>query len=239
MPAERVPRHVAIIMDGNGRWAKKRLLPRIAGHKQGMDTVRTVTRAASDLGIKVLTLYAFSTENWGRPKTEVSYLMSLPVTFFNKFVPELIEQNVKVMVMGDISQLPDATRKATEKAIADTADNTGMILNFALNYGGRDEIIRGVKQIATDVAAGKLDPENIDGDTIASSLMTAPLGELADPDLLIRTSGEERISNFLLWQIAYTEMVFTDKLWPDFDGAALLDACQQYAARDRRFGKVK
>jgi undecaprenyl diphosphate synthase len=239
MPAERVPRHVAIIMDGNGRWAKKRLLPRIAGHKQGMDTVRTVTSAASDLGIKVLTLYAFSTENWGRPKTEVSYLMSLPVTFFNKFVPELIEQNVKVMVMGDISQLPDATRKATEKAIADTADNTGMILNFALNYGGRDEIIRGVKQIATDVAAGKLDPENIDGDTIASSLRTAPLGELADPDLLIRTSGEERISNFLLWQIAYTEMVFTDKLWPDFDGAALLDACQQYAARDRRFGKVK
>lgn len=239
IPAERVPRHVAIIMDGNGRWAKKRFLPRIAGHKQGMDTVRTVTRAASDMGIKVLTLYAFSTENWGRPQQEVSYLMSLPVTFFNKFVPELIEQNVRVMVMGDITKLPDSTRQATEKAIADTAQNTGMVLNFALNYGGRDEIVRGVRDIARQVAAGDLDPDTIDDATVAQSLMTAPLGELADPDLLIRTSGEERISNFLLWQIAYSEMVFTDKLWPDFDGDALLDAVKQYAARDRRFGKVK
>lgn len=226
-------------MDGNGRWAKKRFLPRIAGHKQGMDTVRTVTRAASDMGIKVLTLYAFSTENWGRPQQEVSYLMSLPVTFFNKFVPELIEQNVRVMVMGDITKLPDSTRQATEKAIADTAQNTGMVLNFALNYGGRDEIVRGVRDIARQVAAGDLDPDTIDDATVAQSLMTAPLGELADPDLLIRTSGEERISNFLLWQIAYSEMVFTDKLWPDFDGDALLDAVKQYAARDRRFGKVK
>ncbi|WP_054678191.1 isoprenyl transferase [Lacticaseibacillus sharpeae] len=239
IPAERVPRHVAIIMDGNGRWAKKRFLPRIAGHKQGMDTVRTVTRAASDMGIKVLTLYAFSTENWGRPQQEVSYLMSLPVTFFNKFVPELIEQNVRVMVMGDITKLPDSTRQATEKAIADTAQNTGMVLNFALNYGGRDEIVRGVRDIARQVAAGDLDPDTIDDATVAQSLMTAPLGDLADPDLLIRTSGEERISNFLLWQIAYSEMVFTDKLWPDFDGDALLDAVKQYAARDRRFGKVK
>lgn len=239
IPAERVPRHVAIIMDGNGRWAKKRFLPRIAGHKQGMDTVRTVTRAASDMGIKVLTLYAFSTENWGRPQQEVSYLMSLPVTFFNKFVPELIEQNVRVMVMGDITKLPDSTRQATEKAIADTAQNTGMVLNFALNYGGRDEIVRGVRDIARQAAAGDLDPDTIDDATVAQSLMTAPLGELADPDLLIRTSGEERISNFLLWQIAYSEMVFTDKLWPDFDGDALLDAVKQYAARDRRFGKVK
>lgn len=226
-------------MDGNGRWAKKRFLPRIAGHKQGMDTVRTVTRAASDMGIKVLTLYAFSTENWGRPQQEVSYLMSLPVTFFNKFVPELIEQNVRVMVMGDITKLPDSTRQATEKAIADTAQNTGMVLNFALNYGGRDEIVRGVRDIARQVAAGDLDPDTIDDATVAQSLMTAPLGALADPDLLIRTSGEERISNFLLWQIAYSEMVFTDKLWPDFDGDALLDAVKQYAARDRRFGKVK
>ncbi|KRM55697.1 Di-trans-poly-cis-decaprenylcistransferase (undecaprenyl diphosphate synthetase) [Lacticaseibacillus sharpeae JCM 1186 = DSM 20505] len=226
-------------MDGNGRWAKKRFLPRIAGHKQGMDTVRTVTRAASDMGIKVLTLYAFSTENWGRPQQEVSYLMSLPVTFFNKFVPELIEQNVRVMVMGDITKLPDSTRQATEKAIADTAQNTGMVLNFALNYGGRDEIVRGVRDIARQVAAGDLDPDTIDDATVAQSLMTAPLGDLADPDLLIRTSGEERISNFLLWQIAYSEMVFTDKLWPDFDGDALLDAVKQYAARDRRFGKVK
>lgn len=239
MPKERVPAHVAIIMDGNGRWAKKRFLPRIAGHKQGMETVRTITRAANDLGVKVLTLYAFSTENWGRPEQEVSYLMSLPVTFFTKFVPELIAQNVRVMVMGNIDRLPESTRKATEKAVADTANNTGMILNFALNYGGRDELIRGVQKIANDVQAGELKPAEITTETIAASLMTAPLGELADPDLLIRTSGEERISNFLLWQLAYTEMVFTDMLWPDFDGEALLAACQQFAARDRRFGKVK
>ncbi len=239
LPAERVPNHVAIIMDGNGRWAKKRFLPRIAGHKQGMDTVRTVTRAANDLGIKVLTLYAFSTENWGRPEKEVSYLMSLPVTFFTKFVPELIAQNVRVMVMGDITRLPESTRKATEKAVADTANNTGMVLNFALNYGGRDELIRAVQNIAGQVATGTLTPEAVDASTIDAALMTAPLGDYADPDLLIRTSGEERISNFLLWQIAYTELVFTDKLWPDFDVDALLAACQQYAARDRRFGKVK
>ncbi len=172
---ERIPRHVAIIMDGNGRWAQKRHLPRIAGHKQGMENVRTITRAASDLGVKVLTLYAFSTENWGRPQKEVSYLMSLPVTFFNKFVPELIDQNVRVMVMGNIDRLPESTRTATLNAVRDTADNTGMVLNFALNYGGRDEIVRATQAIATDVAAGQLQPDQIDMQAVSDRLMTAPL----------------------------------------------------------------
>ncbi len=236
---DRIPRHVAIIMDGNGRWAQKRHLPRIAGHKQGMENVRTITRAASDLGVKVLTLYAFSTENWGRPQKEVSYLMSLPVTFFNKFVPELIEQNVRVMVMGNVDQLPESTRTATLNAVKDTADNTGMVLNFALNYGGRDELVQATRDIATAATAGELDPSAIDMDTISGQLMTAPLGELADPDLLIRTSGEERISNFLLWQLAYSEMVFTDQLWPDFAPADLESAIRDFQSRDRRFGKVK
>ncbi|WP_156639605.1 isoprenyl transferase [Lacticaseibacillus thailandensis] len=226
-------------MDGNGRWAQKRHLPRIAGHKQGMENVRTITRAASDLGVKVLTLYAFSTENWGRPQKEVSYLMSLPVTFFNKFVPELIDQNVRVMVMGNIDRLPESTRTATLNAVRDTADNTGMVLNFALNYGGRDEIVRATQAIATDVAAGQLQPDQIDMQAVSDRLMTAPLGTLADPDLLIRTSGEERISNFLLWQLAYTEMVFTDALWPDFGPDELTAAVGEYQSRDRRFGKVK
>lgn len=234
-----VPQHVAIIMDGNGRWAKKRLLPRIAGHKQGMENVRTITRAASNMGVEVLTLYAFSTENWKRPEGEVSYLMSLPVTFFNKFVPELIEQNVRVMIMGHVDALPEATRKACRDAVADTAHCTGMVLNFALNYGGRDEIVGASRALAAQVAAGKLQPDEIDDATFADALMTAPLGGLADPDLLIRTSGEVRISNFLLWQLAYSEMVFTDKLWPDFNADDLRAACAQFTGRDRRFGGIK
>ncbi|WP_155286639.1 isoprenyl transferase [Lacticaseibacillus zhaodongensis] len=236
---QRIPQHVAIIMDGNGRWAKKRLLPRIAGHKQGMDNVRTITRAASALGIKVLTLYAFSTENWKRPKDEVSYIMSLPVTFFNNFVPELIEQNVRVMIMGDLTALPESTRSACARAIADTAHCDGMILNFALNYGGRDELRRAVQQLAQEAEDGKRQARDIKDTDIDAALMTAPLGKLADPDLLIRTSGEERISNFLLWQIAYSELVFTDRLWPDFSADDLRSACADYASRDRRFGAVK
>ena len=236
---ERIPRHVAVIMDGNGRWAKKRMLPRIAGHKQGMDNVRTITRAASDLGVRVLTLYAFSTENWKRPEGEVSYLMSLPVTFFNKFVPELIEQNVKVMIMGDTSMLPASTQKACADAVADTASNTGMVLNFALNYGGRDELVRAARKLVERANAGELQAADVEARDIDAALMTAPLGELADPDLLIRTSGEERISNFLLWQIAYSELVFTDKLWPDFSPDDLKAAFADFASRDRRFGGIK
>ncbi|WP_125704332.1 isoprenyl transferase [Lacticaseibacillus daqingensis] len=232
----RIPAHVAIIMDGNGRWAKKRFLPRIAGHKQGMENVKTITKAASRMGIKALTLYAFSTENWKRPDSEVNYLMSLPVDFFGVFMPELIAENVRVQVMGELEALPAKTRQAAQAAMADTAKNTGMILNFALNYGGRDELRLATQAIARAVQAGTLDPAAISDDTIAAHLMTAPLGPLADPDLLIRTSGEERISNFLLWQLAYSEMVFTPVLWPDFTPAVLTAAIAQYQSRDRRFG---
>lgn len=235
----RIPAHVAIIMDGNGRWAKQRHLPRVAGHKQGMETVKTITKAASRLGVKVLTLYAFSTENWKRPTSEVSYLMRLPVDFFGTFMPELIEENVRVMVMGELAALPAKTQQAARDAMADTAANTGMILNFALNYGGRDELIQATKAIAAEAAAGKLDPSAIDAETVADHLMTQPLGELADPDLLIRTSGEERISNFLLWQLAYSELVFTDTFWPDFTAETLQACIADYQSRDRRFGGLK
>lgn len=232
----RIPNHIAIIMDGNGRWAKKRHLPRVAGHKEGMNTVKKVAIAASDLGVKVLTLYAFSTENWKRPQKEVSYLMQLPIRFFKTFVPDLVKHNVKVMVMGDTTQLPQATQKAVRDAIDDTSKCDGMVLNFALNYGGRNEIVRAVKQIASEVDDGNLAPDDINEQTIADHLMTSPLNKLADPDLLIRTSGELRLSNFLLWQIAYSEFVFTDELWPDFDGQSLKAAIAQFQHRNRRFG---
>lgn len=236
---KRIPAHVAIIMDGNGRWAKKRFLPRIAGHKQGMENVKTITKAASRLGVKVLTLYAFSTENWQRPDSEVNYLMRLPIDFFDTFMPELIEENVKVEVMGELAALPAGTRKAAANAMADTAANTGMVLNFALNYGGRDELIMAARELATAAKAGTLDPADIDAKAVADHLMTRHLGDLADPDLLIRTSGEERISNFLLWQLAYSEMVFTPTYWPDFDPAALNAAIATFQSRDRRFGAIK
>lgn len=235
----KIPAHIAIIMDGNGRWAQARHLPRVAGHKQGMQTVKKITIAASDLGVKALSLYAFSTENWKRPSSEVNYLMQLPIRFFKTFVPDLVKHNVKVMVMGDISKLPSGTQKAVNDAIADTADCTGMVLNFALNYGSRDEMTRAMQKIAQEVQAGQLDPNSIDAHTIATHLMSAPLGELADPDLLIRTSGEERISNFMLWQIAYSEFVFTDTYWPDFDGEELKKAISEFQGRHRRFGGLQ
>lgn len=234
-----IPAHIAIIMDGNGRWAQARHLPRVAGHKQGMQTVKKVTIAASDLGVKVLSLYAFSTENWKRPDSEVNYLMQLPIRFFKTFVPELVDHNVKVTVMGDISKLPKGTQQAVQDAITDTAHCTGMILNFALNYGSRDEITRAVHQIALEVENNQLAPETIDEQTVAHHLMSATLGDLADPDLLIRTSGEERISNFMLWQIAYSEFVFTDTYWPDFDGEALKSAIVDFQSRHRRYGGLQ
>ncbi|USS87352.1 isoprenyl transferase [Fructilactobacillus hinvesii] len=236
---DRIPKHVAIIMDGNGRWAQRRHLPRIAGHKRGMDVVEDITIAASDLGVQVLTLYAFSTENWKRPAKEVSYLMSLPSRFFNKFVPKLIENNVQVKTIGDNEQLPAETQQAVQKAQADTADCDGMILNFALNYGSRTEITEAMQQLGQEVRAGQLAPEQITEAMVQQHLKTSFLGDLADPDLLIRTSGEERISNFLLWQLAYSELEFTDTLWPDFtpdDFRAELLAFQQ---RHRRFGGLK
>lgn len=236
---ERIPHHIAIIMDGNGRWAQKRHLPRVAGHKQGMQTVKTITIAASNLGVKVLTLYAFSTENWKRPSSEVNYLMQLPIRFFSTFVPDLVKNNVRVMVMGDIQRLPAKTQQAVNDAIADTANCDGMVLNFALNYGSRDEITRAVQEVAAAVQAGTVSPEAIDEELVSQHLMTAPLGEFADPDLLIRTSGEERISNFLLWQLAYSELEFVPEHWPDFDAESLKRAIIEFQGRHRRFGGLK
>ena len=236
---ERIPHHIAIIMDGNGRWAQKRHLPRVAGHKQGMQTVKTITIAASNLGVKVLTLYAFSTENWKRPSSEVNYLMQLPIRFFSTFVPDLVKNNVRVMVMGDIQRLPARTQQAVNDAVADTANCDGMVLNFALNYGSRDEITRAVQEVAAAVQAGTISPEAIDEELVSQHLMTAPLGEFADPDLLIRTSGEERISNFLLWQLAYSELEFVPEHWPDFDAESLKRAIIEFQGRHRRFGGLK
>ncbi|MCM0582122.1 isoprenyl transferase [Weissella diestrammenae] len=233
---QRIPHHIAIIMDGNGRWAKAKGLPRIAGHQRGMDVVKTMTIAASDLGVKVLTLYAFSTENWKRPDNEVQFLMKLPGRFFDTFVPELIENNVRVEVMGYTDQLPVGTQKAVQAAVEQTAKNTGMVLNFALNYGARAEIITGVQQIAEQVLAGQIKPDQITEQTMATHLMTASLGEYGDPELLIRTSGEERVSNFLLWQLAYSEFVFLTKHWPEMDADELKRAILIYQNRHRRFG---
>ena len=239
LPAVRdgiIPSHIAIIMDGNGRWAKKRSLPRVAGHHEGMKTVRKVTRLANALGVDVLTLYAFSTENWKRPKIEVDFLMRLPEEFLSTFLPELIAENVRVEMMGDHENLPAHTIKAITKAKEATKDNTGLILNFALNYGSRSEIVDSVKELAAQVAAGTLKPEDITEQHISSGLMTKALPE---PDLLIRTSGEVRLSNFMLWQLAYTEFWFTETLWPDFNEDSLIDAIENYQKRNRRFGGLK
>ncbi|GED48476.1 isoprenyl transferase [Carnobacterium maltaromaticum] len=233
---EVIPNHIAIIMDGNGRWAQKKFLPRVAGHREGMNTVKKITKHANKLGVKVLTLYAFSTENWKRPTDEVSFLMQLPVDFFDTFVPDLIKENVKVNVMGFVDQLPDHTKKAVEKAIEDTKHNTGMILNFALNYGSRSEMLEATKIVAEKVQNNQLKLDEITEEVYAEALMTHTLGDYQDPDLLVRTSGEERISNFLLWQVAYSEFYFSKVLWPDFDEDVLETAIGVYQTRHRRFG---
>lgn len=230
--------HLAIIMDGNGRWAKKRHLPRFVGHRHGMDNIRRIALEANQLGIKVLTLYAFSTENWARPTDEVNYLMKLPIDFFDKFMPELMENNVKVNIMGYQDHLPEKTAKVVKKAMTDTEKNTGMILNFAFNYGSRREIVTAVQDIASEVKAGTLQPDDINEIVLSDHLLTNPLKPYDDPDLLIRTSGEERLSNFLLWQMAYTEFAFTEKLWPDFNEDDLQEMIATYQGRERRFGKV-
>jgi undecaprenyl diphosphate synthase len=230
-----VPEHVAIIMDGNGRWAKKRALPRIAGHHEGMKVVRKTTRLANNLGIKTLTLYAFSTENWKRPKNEVEYIMKLPEEFLSTFLPELIEENVQVKMMGYKDQLPVHTLHAIEKAMDDTKNNTGLILNFALNYGSRAEILDAVKQVLNDCKSGIIKENDLDEKVFSSYLMTS---NMIDPDLLIRTSGEIRLSNFMLWQLAYTEFWFTDVLWPDFNEEHLLEAIEVFQSRQRRFGGI-
>lgn len=233
-----VPKHVAIIMDGNGRWAEEKGLERSAGHEEGVEAIRRVTRSANALGVKVLTLYAFSTENWSRPLKEIQYLMSMPSRFFKRFVPELIENNIKVMVTGFEKKVPDFTKHAIYNAVKETKDCTGMVLNFAFNYGGRAEIIEAVRDISKDVLAGRIKPEKIDEDTIASHLLTASLGELQDVDFLIRTSGEQRLSNFLLWQNAYSEFYFVPEYWPDFNEVLFEKAILKYQDRNRRFGGV-
>ncbi|PPA72033.1 isoprenyl transferase [Jeotgalibacillus proteolyticus] len=231
-----IPNHIAIIMDGNGRWANKRAMPRIAGHHEGMKAVRPITRLASRLGVKALTLYAFSTENWIRPKMEVDYLMKLPEEFLGSFLPELIEENVQVQMMGDKSQVPAHTLRAVEKAVSETAHNDGLILNFALNYGSRSEIMSAVRSLAEEVEKGSLSANEIDDTMFSSRLMT---GHLQDPDLLIRTSGEIRLSNFMLWQLAYAEFWFTEVLWPDFSEMHLVEAIEAYQKRSRRFGGLQ
>jgi di-trans,poly-cis-decaprenylcistransferase len=230
---KKIPTHVAIIMDGNGRWAKKRNMPRVKGHYEGMQTVKKITKYASKLGIQYLTLYAFSTENWARPKEEVSYLMDLPEKMFTSFMPELMENNVKVEVIGVVEKLPENTRKAVEDAIEQTKNNTGLKLIFALNYGSKDEIVTAVKRIAQGAANNEYKVEEIDEQLISDNLFTK---DTPDPDLLIRTSGEQRISNFLLWQIAYSEFIFTKVAWPDFVEAEFYKALLEYQSRDRRFG---
>jgi len=227
------PAHVAIIMDGNGRWAKARGLPRLAGHRAGVEALRQTVRAAGDIGIPWLTVYAFSSENWSRPKSEVSDLLGLLKLFIRRDLAELHQTGVRVRVIGERSGLQRDIRMLLEEAEALTVNNTAMTLVIAFNYGGRDEIVRAVRTIAEKVARQEIAPDAITQDTIAAALDTA---DIPDPDLVIRTSGEMRLSNFLLWQAAYSELVFLPCYWPDFGRDMFVDALRQYAARERRFG---
>jgi undecaprenyl diphosphate synthase len=231
--AERPPAHVAIIMDGNGRWAAKRGLPRLAGHSAGAKAVRETIASAIELGISYLTIYSFSSENWNRPADEVSGLMSLFVDVLERELGNLERMNVRVLVIGAMEALPTKTSQAFGRVVDRTAGNGGLTLVVALNYGARSEITRAARSIASDVAAGTLDPETVDEALFASRLYTA---EIPDPDLLVRTSGELRVSNFLLWQIAYSEIWVTATLWPDFGRVDLLRAVVEYQKRDRRYG---
>ena len=229
----RAPAHVAIIMDGNGRWASKRGLPRLAGHSAGAKAVRESIAAAIELGLSYLTIYSFSSENWTRPKDEVSGLMSLFVEVLERELASLQRMNVRVVVIGAMEELPDATRQAFERVVASTASSAGLTLVVALNYGARIEIVDAARSLALEAAAGRLDPATINEEAFSSRLYTA---DIPDPDLLIRTSGEMRVSNFLLWQIAYSELWVTSTLWPDFDRTDLLRAVVDYQKRERRFG---
>ncbi|MCM8901183.1 isoprenyl transferase [Caldicoprobacter algeriensis] len=230
-----LPQHVAIIMDGNGRWATRRGLPRVAGHRQGVEALREVIRTSDELGIKYLTLYAFSTENWKRPAAEIDALMSLLVEYLRKEIRELNSNNVKISVLGQVEVFPTVAQREIANAVELTKNNTGLNVNIALNYGGRAEIVRAAKAIARDVLDKKISIDDIDERLFSNYLYTA---NIPDPDLLIRTSGEFRLSNFLLYQIAYTELVFTapDVLWPDFDKKAYLEAIMEYQRRQRRYG---
>lgn len=231
-----IPQHVAIILDGNGRWAKKHFMPRNVGHSQGAKTVEQICEDAWDLGIKYLTVYAFSTENWNRPQSEVQLLMKLLRKYLIDCIERTSKNNMRVRVIGEKSRLDDDIRTAIEELEEVSAANTGLNFTIALNYGSRDEITRAVRKIAGECKDGSLVPEEITEALISARLDTA---ELPDPDLMIRTSGEQRLSNWLLWQLAYTEFYFTDVLWPDFNKDELIRAIQYYNTRERRFGGVK
>ncbi len=232
----RLPRHISIIMDGNGRWATRQGKERGEGHVAGISSLRETITACVRLGIDVLSAYAFSTENWKRPQHEVDLLMHLFATTLLAELPLFHQENVRLEFLGDIEALPEKTREVFEQGLAETADHSGMTLALAVNYGARAELTRAVRLIAEDVVAGKLSADDIDQDCVASHLYSADLG---DPDLLIRTSGELRLSNYLLWQLAYSEFYVTDTLWPDFDRWELLRAIRSFQSRDRRFGGVK
>ena len=236
LPPMQLPRHVAIIMDGNGRWATNRGLGRSAGHAAGTEALRDIIRASDDWGIEVLSLYAFSTENWARSKEEVGALMGLLLKYFASEIDELDEKNVRILILGDVDGLPEAQRKAVISAMERTRDNTGLQLNIALNYGGHAELTRAMRRLGEKIARGEMKPEDIDEAAVEAELYTAGQPNV---DLLIRTSGEKRLSNFMPWQLAYAEMVFDPVLWPDFDRAQYLKDLREYAARDRRFGGVK
>jgi len=231
----RLPRHIAVIMDGNGRWAKGRSLPRVMGHREGVEALKRMLRLCSDWGVGALTAYAFSTENWNRPGEEVSFLMTLFERVLARELEALEKEQVRIRFLGDLSPLPLGLQQLIADATARTAANTGIHFNVCTNYGSRAELVRAAKRLAERAANGELDPSAIDEELLSSELHTA--GEL-DPDLLIRTSGEQRISNFLLWQLAYAELHITDVLWPDFDEQALVAALLDYQGRQRRFGGV-
>jgi undecaprenyl diphosphate synthase len=233
LPPERRPRHIAIIMDGNGRWAQRQNLPRIAGHERGVDSVRRTTEECARLKIEQLTLYCLSSENWKRPQTEINFLMHLLEQYMIQERATIMENNVRVRMLGRRDDIPDQVLAELDKTVAMSASNSGMWLNLAINYGGRAELVDAMRAVAKQVVAGKLQPAEISESTIAGQLYTAGA---PDPDLLIRTAGDMRISNFLLWQVSYAEIWVTDKCWPEFDEATLHQAMRDFAARERRFG---
>jgi undecaprenyl diphosphate synthase len=232
---ELLPKHVAVIMDGNGRWAKRRGLPRIMGHKHGVDILKDLLRCCKDWGIKALTAYAFSTENWGRPQEEVEFLMTLFQRVLRQELREMLKENVRIGFVGNLKALPNALQAEISRSMEETKDNCGIDFNVATNYGGRQEILQACRAIAEKVDKGLLQPSEIDEETFEHHLYTT---RNSDPDLIIRTSGEMRLSNFLLWQAAYSEIYFTDTLWPDFDRNEFKKALLAYQKRERRFGKV-
>lgn len=231
----KIPQHIAIIMDGNGRWAQKKGAMRVFGHKHALAAVRDTIEAADDLGVKIVTLYAFSTENWSRPADEVSALMEIMINSFISELPRMVKNNVRLTAIGDIQSLPESMQRNLKNTVETTKNNTGVRVNLALSYSGRWELEQAVKNIAKKVVAGQMTLEEISQEAIASHLNT---NDMPDPELLIRTSGELRISNFLLWQMAYTELYFTDVLWPDFRKEHLEAAILDYQKRERRFGKT-